>query len=339
MYIAKILSNLGAWDSFQENYPDTYTELYNVIELVQPQRTKPSFEKARKGEKLISTQSILRQFMNQFRKIGWSENRINFGDSSKSGFSEIDVVKEKIGLELSFGKFAFAESDIFVKFPIFIRAEIIKSAILITPVNSLVREMSPGVSSFEMVQRRMKQITPYMPKYPFVIIGVSNRQSEVQCEELSSDLDLFLVENVGLTYTELKLQQERHNCDFKQTLPNQAERIAKEICAFANNSGGGVLLIGVDDNGNKIGVPTAEKDEIQRRIGNIAKDNCAPSIIVSFKSFEIEDSIEYCLLAVRINEIERKPCMSQGKIFIRDNATAVPANPDQVRRLLFGSLE
>jgi predicted HTH transcriptional regulator len=45
-----------------------------------------------------------------------------------------------------------------------------------------------------------------------------------------------------------------------------------------------------------------------------------------------------CFLAVRISEIERKPCMTQGKIYIRDNATAIPANPEQVRRLLLGGL-
>jgi predicted HTH transcriptional regulator len=82
-----------------------------------------------------------------------------------------------------------------------------------------------------------------------------------------------------------------------------------------------------------------EKDEIQIRLGNIARDSCEPSVIISFKSFEIGSDQERCLLAVRINEIERKPCMSQGRIFIRDNATAVPANSNQVRRLLFGNLK
>jgi predicted HTH transcriptional regulator len=51
-----------------------------------------------------------------------------------------------------------------------------------------------------------------------------------------------------VTYSELMLQQERHNCDFKEILPTQSERVAKEICAFANNPGGGVLLIGVNYN-------------------------------------------------------------------------------------------
>ena len=181
-------------------------------------------------------------------------------------------------------------------------------------------------------------ITPYMPRYPFVIVGISNKQSEIQFEELSSDLDLFLVENIGITFSELRLQQEKQNCDFKEVLPENADHIAKELCAFANNHGGGILLIGIDNDGNITGIPIAKKDEIQMRIGNIAKDSCQPSVVVSFQPFAIDSDQNRCLVAVRISEIERKPCMSKGRIFIRNNATAIPANPDQVRRLLLGNL-
>jgi hypothetical protein len=236
MYITKVLSNLEGWKTFQEKYSSSYTELSNVVELIQPQRTKYSHEKARIGEKLISTQSILRQFMSQFRKNEWGENRIRFGDNFKSGFSQIDVVKEKIGLELSFGKFAFTESDIFVKFPMFIRAEIIDFAILVTPVRTLVRDMGPRVSSFEMVQRRLREISPLLPKYPFVIIGISHESANLEIEELTSPLDNFLIKTLGFSFLEMKLQSERSNYDFKVQLPSEQHKVAKEICALANHS-------------------------------------------------------------------------------------------------------
>lgn len=338
MYISKILSNLGAWNSFQEKYPDAYTDLCNVIEQVQPQRIKPSLEKTRMGEKLISPQSILRQFTNQFRNKGWSEKRINFGDSAKSGYSEIDVVKEKIGLELSLGKFAFTESDLFVKFPIFMQAKIIDFAIIVTPVASLSREMVSGVGSFEMVQRRLKEISPLLPKYPFFIVGISHDPSKLEVQELTSPLDNYLIETLGFSLLEMKMQAERPNYDFKIQLPDDNQKIAKEICALANNKNGGLILVGIDDNGNLLGFPRNKLDETQRRIIQIGTQACKPSPKIECTPFDVPLNNENCILVVQIAELEQKPCMTSDKVFIRVGTMARAANSEEIRRLLLGSV-
>ena len=338
MYIAKVLSNLGAWNSFQETHPDLYAELCAVIELVQPQRTTYSHEKARRGEKLISTQSILRQFMNQFRVTGWSEKRLNFGGGSKSGYSEIDAAKEKVGLELSFGQYAFAESNIFVKFPIFIRAEIINFAILITPVTALVREMIVGISSFEMVQRRLKEISPLLPKYPFVILGVSHQLARLEVQELTSPLDSFLIETLGYSLLEMKMQTERPNYDFKVQLPEDRHQIAKEICALANNKKGGLILIGIDDAGNLRGIPATELDETQRRITDIGTGACKPSPAIECLPFDVPFDRERRVVIIQVSEIEQKPCMTKEKVYIRVGAMARAANSEEIRRLLLGNV-
>ncbi len=338
MYIAKVLSNLDAWNSFQERHPDLYTEFCDVIESIQPQRTAYSKEKARSAEKLISAQSISRQFMKQFRAIGWSEKRINFGDSSKSGFSEIDAAKEKIGLELSFVKFAFTESNVFVKFPIFVRAEIINFAILITPVTSLVREMMPGISSFEMVQRRLKEISPLLPKYPFVIVGVSHQPAKMEVQELTSPLDNYLIETLGFSLLDMKMQAERPNYDFKIQLPDENQKVAKEICALANTKNGGLILVGIDDNGNLLGFPRNKLDEMQRRIIQIGTQTCMPSPKIECTPFDVPSNSENSMLVVQISELEQKPCMTSDKVFIRAGTMARAANSEEIRRLLLGSV-
>ena len=338
MYIAKILSNLDAWNSFQEEYPNSYAELCNVIEAVQPQRNKYSLEKARKEEEIISIQSLLRQFKSQFRKNGWVENRIRFGDNSKSGYSEIDAVKEKVGLELSFGKFAFAESDIFVKFPIFMQSKIINFAVLVTPVASLAREMVSGVGSFEMVQRRLKEISPLLPKYPFVIVGISHELSKLEVQELTSPLDNWLIETLGFSLLEMKIQAERPNYDFKVQLPPDNKDIAKEVCALANNKNGGLILVGIDDDGNIRGFPRNELDETQRRIIQIGTQACKPSPKIECTPFDVPLNSENCILVVQIAELEQKPCMTSDKVFIRVGTMARAANSEEIRRLLFGSI-
>ena len=338
MYIAKVLSNLGAWEKLQREQPQEFRELNEVIANVHFDSS--SLKKKSNSIKDSPIQRFNTAFDEALFGLGWQKTERKYGEGSDFGSSHLDGTKNKIGVDVVLGSFAYAESSIFVKFPIFIRSNLIDTAILILPIRSLAKKISPKqIPGFEVTNKRMKEIASFAPRFPFAIIGVSDEPCKLHIEELSSKFDLFLFENIGLTFTELKLQQERHNCDFKIVLPPQSDKVAKEICAFANNDGGGVLLIGVDDNGNKLGFPKADKDELQRRIGNIAKDNCAPSVVISFMTFELEDDLERCVLGVRINEMDRKPCMSQGKIYIRDNATAVPANPEQVRRLLFGSLE
>ncbi len=337
MYIAKILSNLGAWGKIQQDYPTEFAEILDAIKSIEIHGS--IFEDVGNGKLRISRKlrDIGIQLNQNLERCAWEPKNVVFGKTLDRGFSNIDVVKSGIGLEAVTGKFAFVESDVFVKFPMFMRPGLIEFGVIVVLVKSLTPTGS-GMSSFEMIRRRLKMITPYMPRYPFVIIGISNTESEIQVEELSSDLDLFLVKNIGITYSELRLQQERQDCDFKVTLPQSSDDVAKEICAFANNRGGGVLLIGVNNDGDKVGIPIAEKDKMQLRIGNIAKDSCKPGVVVSFHSFKIDNDQTKSLLAVRINEVDRKPCMFQGRIYIRDNATAVPGNPDQVRRLLLGNL-
>ena len=49
--------------------------------------------------------------------------------------------------------------------------------------------------------------------------------------------------------------QESNRIEFKAELNDKLE---KEIGAFLNNKEGGVLYIGVDDNGNPVGMPNID---------------------------------------------------------------------------------
>jgi hypothetical protein len=313
--------------------------LNEVIENVHFE-SSPLKKKIPASIKESPTHRLNTAFDEAFSALGWYKTERVYGEGSDFGSSHLDGTKNKIGVDVVLGSFAYAESSVFVKFPIFIRSGLIETAILILPTKLLARKISPKqIPGFEVTQKRIKEIASFAPRFPFVVIGISDEQSKPHVEELTSEFDLFLFENIGLTFAELKLQTEQHNCDFKEHLPEKAEKIAKEICAFANNHKGGILLVGVDDNGNTTGINISEIDRMQRRVLGIARDGCKPNVTVTFKVFAIENIPENCILAVRVNEIERKPCMSQDRIFIRDNATAVPANPEQVRKLLLGTLE
>ena len=72
---------------------------------------------------------------------------------------------------------------------------------------------------------------------------------------------------------------EGYNVEFKVRVPSKVRELTEEICAFAN-ADGGYLLIGVDDNGNPVGMPNI--DSMQLKIADRIKNNILPSTLGMF---------------------------------------------------------
>lgn len=94
-------------------------------------------------------------------------------------------------------------------------------------------------------------------------------------------------------------QGEHEHQDFKYQI-SDARKIARSIAAFANNSGGR-LLIGVKDNGNIAGV---KSDEEIYMIEQAAEMYCSPSQTVRFSIYKVEGK---SILKVDIDEAIDKP--------------------------------
>ncbi len=94
-------------------------------------------------------------------------------------------------------------------------------------------------------------------------------------------------------------QGEHEHQDFKYQITD-ARKIARSIAAFANNSGGH-LLIGVKDNGNIAGVRSEEEIYM---IETAAQMYCRPEQKVSFKVFNINGK---SVVKADIAEAEEKP--------------------------------
>ena len=94
-------------------------------------------------------------------------------------------------------------------------------------------------------------------------------------------------------------QGEHEHQDFKYQITD-ARKIARSISAFANNSGGH-LLVGVKDNGNIVGVSS---DEEIYMIEQAAQMYCQPEQQVKFEVFRVGGK---SVLKVDIDEAEGKP--------------------------------
>ncbi|MDR2083890.1 MAG: ATP-binding protein [Bacteroidales bacterium] len=92
---------------------------------------------------------------------------------------------------------------------------------------------------------------------------------------------------------------ENQKQDFKFEI-SDAKKIARSFSAFANTSGGS-LLLGVKDNGSIKGVQTGEEIYMAEAA---AKMYCKPEVNFSLKEWKVEGKI---IIEVFIPEVENKP--------------------------------
>jgi len=104
--------------------------------------------------------------------------------------------------------------------------------------------------------------------------------------------------------------------EFKRTIPT-AEKIAREIAAFANTNGG-TLLVGVDDDKSLVGVEGYHEEEFL--LNKAAVELCSPAVKISI---EIVHFGERDLLVIRVPEADKKPVFvneeKRRTVYIREN--------------------
>lgn len=114
------------------------------------------------GKTLYSPRELNKMFKDGFNRRDWSSKRVNcdyptqyyISDYSpkpmkRGAYREIDFIKNRVGVEVQFGKYAFMVYNVCAKMTIFHNLGLIDYGIEIVPVKSLAVEMSTGVSYFE----------------------------------------------------------------------------------------------------------------------------------------------------------------------------------------------
>ena len=128
-------------------------------------------------------------------------------------------------------------------------------------------------------------------------------------------------------------QGESKTLEFKRELP-RFEQIAKTVIAFANTSGG-KLLIGVDDNGSLVGVDADSVLDIQDRIYASLYEQIHPTLRPEIYTSHVEDTL---ILIVEVFRGQSLPYFlkSKGKaegVYIRVGASNRPASLDYIAEL------
>lgn len=110
------------------------------------------------------------------------------------------------------------------------------------------------------------------------------------------------MESEGININDLLSEGEHENQDFKFRIDNPA-KIAKTLCAFANTSGGR-LLIGVKDNGTIKGINPEEEYYV---VEAAAQRFCKPEISFSYKVWYDPKDVKKLVLEIYVPESQTKP--------------------------------
>ena len=125
-------------------------------------------------EKFYSPIHLNALFDYYFFQRGWDiKPRIKTHDSKREGYREMDALKDKIGVEIQFGKYAFLTYDIVAKMVIFKNYGIIDCGVEICPMQSMLLELSSGIGAFEQVSWDLRHRTVSNIDIPVLVLGIA----------------------------------------------------------------------------------------------------------------------------------------------------------------------
>ncbi|MCK4593420.1 BstYI [bacterium] len=169
-------SHLGGSEILQVKYPDQYREIREIVRAIKAEKKKKSEEKTMKGKMLYSPKDMNAQFRELFRARGYNELRDTYtiriprySHTITGAFKQIDFVKDKVLVEVQFGKYAFMFYDM-AKFQYFFNENKADVGVEIVASHKLQSDMSTGVSYGEQLVYDIERLKRHFPAVPVWVI-------------------------------------------------------------------------------------------------------------------------------------------------------------------------
>lgn len=202
MKIVETYSHLNGLEFLLVHKPGLWKEIQSVISSVDAEKckTKVSKEKTMKGKLLYSPIGMNSAFNKLLRAKNWQESRVSYwvtkneklirktltmppeeqkkeieaaGDLPIFSYNQTDFVKDRVAVEVQFGKYSFVAYDLFVKHLAFYVGDRIDVGIEILPMKFLQSQMSSGVAYYEGELYNVVRQGRGVPAVPLVIIGIA----------------------------------------------------------------------------------------------------------------------------------------------------------------------
>lgn len=126
-------------------------------------------------------------------------------------------------------------------------------------------------------------------------------------------------------------QGEGQTVEFKRDLPGNMTKIAKTMAAFASGEGG-VVIVGVEDDGTVCGIPVysaLDRDRFRQRVYGVATKAVKPPIGVEIDFLELRGKV---LAVIQVPPGTEPLYYVENKPFIRYGSITQSPEPDEVKR-------
>lgn len=201
MKIAAIYSHLNGEEWMRFRKPHLWDEIVATIEGVDASahKTKESKESRKNFKMVYSPTDLNKAFKAELTESGWKSQQVYFyvtadselarttvplsldeqkrvieeaGGVAIQTFNQTDFVKDRVAIEVQFGKYSFVAYDLFVKHMAFYTKNEIDCGVEILPMKSMQEDMSSGPSYFEREIYNVVRQGRGVPAVPLIVIGV-----------------------------------------------------------------------------------------------------------------------------------------------------------------------
>ena len=202
MKIIEKYSHLNGLEFLIVHKPRLWDEIQKVIASIDAEKckTKVSKEKTMKGKLLYSPIDMNNEFKKKLSQLNWNESRVSYwvtkneklirktltipskeqkkeieaaGEIPIFSYNQTDFVKDRVAVEVQFGKYSFVAYDLFVKHLACYVGDHIDVGVEILPMKSLQAQMSSGVGYYESELYNIVRQGRGVPAVPLIIIGIT----------------------------------------------------------------------------------------------------------------------------------------------------------------------
>ena len=201
MKIAETYSHLNGLEYLLVHRPRLWKEIKKVIKSIDAGllKTKVSKEARMLGQLKYSPKALNAVFCEELALLDWQESRVAYWvtrdqrlirktltktpDEQKTeieaaglpaiySYNQTDFVKQRVAVEVQFGKYSFVAYDLFVKHLAFYVGDQIDVGIEILPMKSMQQHMSSGPAYYEGELYNVIRNGRGVPAVPLVIVGI-----------------------------------------------------------------------------------------------------------------------------------------------------------------------
>lgn len=203
MRLVTFYSHLNGYEHIVVHKAGMWDEIHDVIAAVDAHacKTKVCMEKGTQyGQMLYDPGEMNKRFKDELVRRGWTESRTDYyvtadhnlirktlhlpkeeqkaeilaaGSQAIHSYNQTDFVKDRIEIEVQFGKYFSVAYDLFVKHMAFFVGDVMDVGVEIVPMKEMQREMSSGPPYYEGELYNLLRQGRSTPAVPLVIIGIA----------------------------------------------------------------------------------------------------------------------------------------------------------------------